>query len=164
MMATTTAEPTGRREVPAGLLLRWPAVTSLVVLVINDHLLKPTLATWWTGKLSGVAAFVLVPLVAVALTEVAGNRVLPRRTSVRIAAVVGVTIALCMAAVELATWASHVYEVVFGVLRWPLDALVAVGRGSPPPPLTTVSQTMDATDLLLLPAALAPALWLRHRA
>ncbi|CAM5786292.1 hypothetical protein [Cellulomonas persica] len=46
-------------------------VVALVVLLLNDHVLKRAYGTWWTGKLSDVAGLVLAPaLLAVAISGV----------------------------------------------------------------------------------------------
>ena len=45
------------------------AIAALVVLVVNDHLLKAAYPGWITGKLSDFAGMVLAPLVLVAIVD-----------------------------------------------------------------------------------------------
>lgn len=45
------------------LLLNHLFLGSLLLLVVNDHLLKSMYGNWWTGKLSDAAGIVLLPLV-----------------------------------------------------------------------------------------------------
>lgn len=50
-------------------LLTHPAFTGAVALLaVNDHLLKPAVATWWTGKLSDFAGVFVVAVVLAVLT------------------------------------------------------------------------------------------------
>jgi quinol monooxygenase YgiN len=42
----------------------WPFVTSVAILLINDHVLKARFPGWWTGKLSDVAGVAMVGLAA----------------------------------------------------------------------------------------------------
>ncbi len=37
-------------------------ITALIILVINDHLLKEIYHNWWTGKLSDIAGLIVLPL------------------------------------------------------------------------------------------------------
>lgn len=161
-MTTTHLPPRTAATVPGGLLVRWPAVLSLAVLVVNDHLLKPVFASWWTGKLSGVAAMVVVPFFVLGGLEVVRRRPLSPHARSRVLAAVGTTIAVTMVGVELLPWMSGVYEVSFGVLRWPLDVVLAVARNGELPAVGRVVQTMDPTDLVTVPAGLLPWAWARR--
>lgn len=154
-MSPAATQP--RPAVPGDVLLTWPAVVALVALLLNDHVLKPALASWWTGKVSGIAAFVVVPFLVVAVWEVVRRRTLSPRDRYRLVLVVGVAIATAMAGAELLPSVSRLYEVVFGTLRWPLDTAMALVAGDGLPSWSPVVQTMDATDLVTLPAALVPA-------
>lgn len=44
------------------LLLNYVFCGFLLLLVLNDHVLKPALGNWWTGKLSDAAGIILLPL------------------------------------------------------------------------------------------------------
>ena len=50
------------------------ALISLVVLVLNDHLLKPLTPGWLTGKLSDVAGLLFFPFLLLALVDVIMRR------------------------------------------------------------------------------------------
>lgn len=147
--------------IPGGLLVRWPALVALAVLVINDHLLKPTFASWVTGKASGVAAMVVVPFFVLGVLEVARRRPWPPTVRSRVLGTTGCIIAVAMVGVELLPWMSNLYEVSFGVLRWPLDAVLAVAAGEAVPGVGRVVQTMDPSDLVTVPAGLLPWAWSR---
>ncbi|MBN2302947.1 MAG: hypothetical protein JXQ72_00630 [Anaerolineae bacterium] len=57
--------PTFRRALRA---LAHPAVVGAVILLlINDHILKHTYPSWWTGKLSDVAGLIFAPLIVACL-------------------------------------------------------------------------------------------------
>lgn len=161
-MTTTHLSAPATVAMPGGLLVRWPAVLALTVLVVNDHVLKPLFASWWTGKLSGVAAMVVVPFFVLGLLEVARRRPFSPRARSRVLAAVGTTITVAMAGVEVLPWMSDVYEVSFGVLRWPLDIVLAVASGGELPAVGRVVQTMDPTDLVTVPAGLLPWIWVRR--
>jgi hypothetical protein len=108
---------------------------ALVVLVLNDHVLKTAYPGWITGKLSDVAGLVVAPLLlGVLLTA---WRV-PRPMLVAIA-VVGLGFTLTKSAVAVAAVASDL---------WSLTGVPSEMRA-------------DTTDLLALPALCAA--WLVHR-
>ena len=55
------------------------SVAAIAVLVLNDHVLKETFGTWWTGKLSDFAGVVFFPaLLAVAIAAAAPRARHPR--------------------------------------------------------------------------------------
>lgn len=151
------------RSGPGTVLLRWPTLVSLVLLAANDHWWKPTYGNVVTGKLSGVAALVLCPLVAVGAVEVLRGRVLTRRAAIRLAAWTGLAAALTIAVTETTAAGLAGYEVLLGVLRWPLDTLASLVSGGGLSPLRRVVQHQDPTDLLTLPAAALPAWWLARQ-
>ena len=81
---------------PLGSVLLHPvAIASLVLLVLNDHLLKALWPGWITGKLSDFAGMVLAPLVLVAVVDAfAPARVVGRRTYIACTALVGLAFAV----------------------------------------------------------------------
>lgn len=109
---------------------------ALVVLVVNDHVLKEALGTWWTGKLSDVAWLVVVPpLVATVLAGAAR------------------LLGLVVGARACATTSVAVTAAAF-VLVKSLDA-AAVLASSVLSAVAGPSRVMaDPTDLLALPALL----------
>lgn len=102
------------------------SVLALVVLVLNDHLLKQAWPGWVTGKLSDVAGLVVFPLLlAVPLTALRVRRSLP------VALVVaGGGFVFCKTSAWGAAWTSSLWS-IFG---------------------TPTMMRADVTDLLALPA------------
>ena len=136
----------GRRALPAGELLHPATLAAVLVLVLNDHLLKGSAAPpWLTGKLSDVAGLVFFPLlltavIDVALLAAARLGVLPRADfSLRhgkLAAAIAAT-ALIFTAIKLSPSAADTAQVAWSWL-WPGARLVC-----------------DPSDLLALPALAA---------
>jgi len=139
------ADASTRPPLPIGEALHPVALAAVVVLVVNDWVLKPSAAPGWlTGKLSDVAGLVFAPLVVTAVIDLAlfaaarlGARVDPWLGPRRLAAAIALTGA-GFAAVKLSADAARA---VAGV--WPGDARIVA----------------DPTDLLALPA-LAVAAWI----
>ncbi len=137
---------------PFGSILTHPvAIAALVVLVINDHLLKAAYPGWITGKLSDFAGMVLAPLVLVAIVDaIAPVRAWMGWAS---AVAVGCAFALCK------TWApaTEVYEAGLALARtpfqWALSALL-----ERPPSAERVVLVRDPSDLIALPMG-AVAAW-----
>jgi hypothetical protein len=121
-------------------LLHPLAVASIVVLLVNDNILKAVYPGWLTGKLSDVAGLVCFPLL-LAL-------VVPMRLAV---AATGVA----FAAIKLWEPATAAGEWVMGAVRWPLDAVTTLSL----PALARVDIVRDPTDLLAMPS-LAAAWWI----
>jgi hypothetical protein len=130
---------------------------AVVLLAVNDQVLKQAAPSWWTGKLSDAAGLVVAPVLAVAGVELVLGHVVPRRA---LAAALGL-VGAAFVAVQLWSPADAAYEVVFGAARWPLDALVGLVAGEGAPPLAPVEHWADAEDLLALPALAVP--WLLAR-
>lgn len=151
------------RTAPGAVLLRWPTLAALALLACNDHWWKAAYGSVVTGKLSGVAALVLCPLIAVGAAEVVLGRQLQHRSAVRLAAWTGVGAALAIALTETTAWGLSGYELLLGALRWPLDAVASLLAGHGLPTVRRAVQHQDLTDLLTLPAAALPAWWLATR-
>src|SRR3712207_2662164 len=112
------------------------AVLALVVLVVNDHVLKDAWPGWVTGKLSDVAGLVVAPLLlAVVLTLLRAPQAVP----VALAAT-GAGFTFCKTSAFGAAVTSDVWS-LFG---------------------TPTMIRADVTDLLALPALCAA--WRVHRA
>ncbi|MBL8950572.1 MAG: hypothetical protein JNK82_07345 [Myxococcaceae bacterium] len=140
-------------------LLHPAALAAAALLGLNDHLFKALWPGTVTGKLSDVAGLLVFPLLLQALWELggwrSGRRVAP---SLNVLAVCVLVTAVVFTLAKVWPPGSHAYRVAFGVARWPLDAALATLSGRGLPPLSRVSLTPDATDLVALPAA-ALALW-----
>lgn len=116
-------------------LLHPVTLASLVVLVVNDHVLKWCWPGLITGKLSDIAGMILAPIVLGAFVELATRRRLPWTCTIA----VGVAFALAK------TWApaTHAYEVVFATIRFAQRVVLV----------------RDPTDLVALPfGAIAAAI------
>jgi len=132
-------------------LLHPAALAAAAVLAFNDQLGKALWPGTVTGKLSDFAGLLVFPL----FLQAAWELVRPQQTrSLRVLVTAAIATAVVFALVK--TWppASAAYRVVFGVLRWPLDAVLSASL----PPLRPVRLTPDVTDLVALPAVLV-AVW-----
>lgn len=130
----------------AGPALAWLShpvtVVALVVLAVNDHLLKQALPGALTGKLSDVAGLVLAAPLLASLTLLAFGRLPPHRVAAWSIAIVGIGFALVKITQVGAGVASAAWSLVT-----PHSVILA-----------------DPTDLIALPAlTVAWALWRRVR-
>lgn len=116
------------------------ALASVALLLLNDHVLKRTIPSLWTGKLSDFAGLVFFPLLLSGLIGLLERR--PRRAAVWGFALTGLTFAALKLIPAFAGEASLVLGGLLG------------GR---------VSITPDPTDLVAL-VMLIPAGWLWRRA
>lgn len=140
-------------------------LATLLVLALNDQVLKTAWPGPLTGILSDVAGMVVVPLALQAAWEVLawlrGTWHGPRQSVLAVAIVV---VALAFVAVQIWPPATDAYRVGLGLAQWPLRAAIALIGGVPVPDPSPVITVGDAGDLLALPA-LGVTWWLgRHRA
>jgi hypothetical protein len=124
-------------------------VTCVLMLLLNDHVLRLHWPSWATGKLGDVAWLAFAPLVVALPLAILAPRLTPRRsrrahsrTAIGLAlALVGAVFAVVKALPAATTAFSHSFRAVFG---W------------------TPRIVCDPTDLLTLPAlALAYWIWMR---
>ena len=126
-------------------------LAALVVLVVNDWLLKPRVGGWVTGKLSDLAGLALAPLVLTALLDV----------GLRVAHALGAPVDPTLRRWKLALACVATGGVFVLVKLWPAAAAaVATLWGHAWTGATIVA---DPTDLVTLPA-LALAWWQGRRA
>jgi hypothetical protein len=139
------------------------AIAALLILVVNDHVLKGTAPTGLTGILSGFAGVVLLPHVLVAFSEViaVARGTWRGPTGLALAAACLAT-GLGYALVELVPAGADLYRVGWGILQWPAAALMALASGASPPSLVPVQAVSDPLDLLAL-LALAIPWWVGRR-
>lgn len=119
-------------------LTHWSTCVALVLLVVNDHVLKAAYGTWWTGKLSDLAWLVvaapLLATVAAGAAHVAGHG----RATARACSLVGLTLSgTAFVLVKTTAAGADAASSALSSLAGPSVVLA------------------DATDLLVLPAALA---------
>jgi hypothetical protein len=149
-----SARASGNPALPIGSSM---GVASLIVLLLNDHVLKSAWPGAVTGKLSDVAGLVVLPLflasVAIIVARLAGRSVSAagRQSAVRWSAVAA---AIGFALVKTVEPATTAYEHLLGVLQWPARALASVASGHPAPGPQPVILVADVTDLLALPVLL----------
>lgn len=161
---------TGIRPAPCGGaridgLVHPVPLAALGLLLLNDHVLKATHPGWLSGKLSDVAVLVLLPFVALALTDLAALAV-PRLPAPGERAVLAAVIgsAALFTAIEVTPLGAEAYRWGLGVAQWPVHAAAASFDGLALPDLRPVMLTADTSDLLTLPAAATILLVMRRPA
>jgi hypothetical protein len=156
--SSTPSSPGRLRLAGEGLLSPW-VLGCVLVLVLNDHVLKRAYPGVVTGKLSDVAGLAFFPVFLQALVEVASCSSARFRDSRRVLWVATLATVLVFCWVKLTPLGAETYRAGLGLLSWPLRALQAWLSGREGLPGTRVMLTRDVTDLWALPAALL-ALWL----
>lgn len=148
----------GPRDTAAGGALLHPVMLlSLVVLVVNDHVIKRHWPGVLSGKLSDFAVMVLLPLFLHGVAELAHqklSRPLGAAASARwLVGSIAVS-ALMFGLPEVWQPAELGYRYGAAALRYPFQLLWALARDQAPRSFTPVRATADLTDLLALPMAL----------
>ena len=138
------------------------AIVAVLVLFVNDHVLKQAFPGFVTGKLSDVAGMIFFPLL---LHELAWMFVPASRRDDRlhdrVLLVACVETALVFTATKTLAPANEAYRVVWGAMLWPLRALRALVHGAGLPAYARVVLVRDPSDVLAVPfVALA---WLTGR-
>jgi hypothetical protein len=138
--------------VPGAHLIRPVPLAALVVLAVNDHVLKAAYPGWITGKLSDLAGMVFFPFFLEGLVDLA--RAIapgpPRVRDGRVLLVCTLATGIVFGAVKTIPVANLAYRVGLGALGWGPRALFALLRGAHVPPLGRVSLVRDPTDLVAL--------------
>lgn len=111
---------------------RVAAVLAVVVLFVNDHLLKHAFPGLVTGKLSDVAGMIFFPVLLAALCWPLVVFTLTKTTAL----------------------GNEAYRVVWGALQWPVRALAALAHGQRLPRLARVVLVRDPSDVLAAPFVL----------
>jgi hypothetical protein len=143
------------RSVPADALLHPLALAALVLLILNDHLLKDMAPGPLTGKLSDVAGLVVLPLIILGAWELAMAPLGRWFGPTRPALIGSIAIAgAAFAAIKLSGDGAEMYRMGMGLARWPIDAFLAAGGGAPPPEPGRVRLVQDVSDMICLPALL----------
>jgi len=142
----------GEPRQPGWLALHPIVVAALVVWLVNDHVLKGTVAGPLPGKLSDIASLVAFPVLPYSLTELLLAR-WGRRVGLGHLVFWAAAAAFVMAAINLWPAAADAYRLGLGALQAPFRALAGGGLE-----LRPVGLTIDATDLWTLPAAAVPCL------
>lgn len=155
-----------RSPAPGSALVHPVTLTALVMLALNDHVLKRVCPGVVTGKLSDFAGVVLLPVFLHALVELAAARVWRRPLGAAASdrwLLGGVVVSLLAFALpEVSPAAELVYRYGLGGAQWPFRALAALLTGHTLPDVQPVRATADATDLLALPMGLV-AFWVARQ-
>jgi hypothetical protein len=134
------------------MILHPASLLAIVVLIVNDHLLKASFpGTWWTGKLSDFAGLIFFPLF---LMGIFGAR--SRKAGWVLVAATG----FVFAAIELSTSAEDIYRYGLGALQYPFRAAFLGAF----PKFMPVEAYADPTDCLALTALVIPAWIISRRA
>ena len=123
-------------------------VGSVLLLFVNDHILKAATPSWLTGKLSDVAGLIAAPLLLQALIETLRGSRLPRGRALPLA--LCCLIGAVFTAMELTPLGDAAFRYGLGALQWPGRALLAWQLI----PIRPVAHVADAGDLWTLPALL----------
>ena len=140
-------------------MLRHPvAVLAVILLLVNDHVLKAAFPGTITGKLSDIAGLVVFPLLLaegwLAVRRLARHPVVdPKRVVGAAALTTGVAFAL----VKTVPVVSAAWAWAWGFAQWMAASGLFPGRH-----LLAVAVVRDPTDLLALPAVLV-AVWVARR-
>lgn len=150
---------TAGRSIPGEGLLHPVALGCLLVLVVNDHVLKGAYPGTLTGKLSDLSGLAMFPWLLQSVIEQAAQtsgRSIERgrRTMVILAGITAAGFAL----VKLWAPAAETYRLALACARWPVRLVHAAVVDAPYPPVRRSALTMDPTDLLCLPMVLVPVL------
>lgn len=141
---------------PRSLLLHPVVIAGIVVLLVNDHVLKGSAPGWLTGKLSDFAGLAFTPLFIIGAMEFFGW---DRTRRLRTRGVVAATVAtgIVFALIELSAAADATYERALGILQEPWRLTGAVELAKP------VIATPDPWDLVGLLALFVPITALVNR-
>lgn len=139
------------QRAPGDLMIRPVAVVTLVVLIVNDHVVKQHWPGLLSGKLSDLAGLVFLPLLIISVCELARAAVRrPWCPGDRGVLAVAATVAIGFAATKLSPAVAGGYGDMLGWLRWPL-----IGHWS------QVAISRDPTDVLCTPGAIV--VWIESR-
>lgn len=150
------ARPSTTLSSPGAGLLHPAVIVAIAVVAINDHVLKALVPGFVTGKLSDVAGLFFFPFFLQASSEwmaVALGRY--RAPSLRVLIVAAAATAVFFAAMKLTSTGAELYRWLWSMLQWAPRSLIALATHQPLPSRGAVGLTMDATDLICLPAVVA---------
>jgi hypothetical protein len=159
-MTAAVTYPTAQSRVAGDGLLNVVAIASIVVLIVNDHVLKAVWPGPITGKISDFAGLLFFPLFLQGVAEVAsavfGRWRQPSERTLLV--VVGVTAAV-FTAIKTFPAANEFASQALGLAQWLLGQLTMATAAAP----QAVSIALDPTDLVALPmAAVAYVIGLRR--
>lgn len=128
-------------------------MAALALLAVNDHLLKAAFPGLLTGKLSDVAALIVVPPIVVELARLAAGPLWSPAARRRTAIAAGILVAGLLATVKVDPVANAWYATLLGLVQWPVTTVVAVLEGTSIGGPLAAPTIIDPGDLAALPAA-----------
>lgn len=134
---------------------RVAVVLAVVVLFVNDHLLKHAFPGLVTGKLSDVAGMIFFPVLLAALCwPLAPAALRTDAAQDRLLALACVATAVVFTLTKTTALGNEAYRVGWGALQWPVRALAALAHGQRLPRLARVVLVRDPSDVLAVPFVL----------
>lgn len=128
-------------------------VGAIVVLLLNDHVLKETLPGVITGKISDFAGLLFFPVFLQAGWERWSWR-LSRVADIRVGSAAVVVTGVVFAAIKTSSVAASMYGIGLGWAQWAIGSLPRLVSGVPVGGPHRASIAMDPTDLVALPMLL----------
>jgi hypothetical protein len=144
-------------------MLHPAVVMAVLVLLVNDHVLKVSFPGWWTGKISDFAGLIFFPLLLQAIWEIGVwcVGVIPKKTGT-VCWVAVLATGMVFTAVQVWPTASAIYRIVWGRLGWMVNAVIATVLVRPVPLMTEAKLVADPTDLIAL-LVLGIPMWIEKR-
>lgn len=139
-------------------------VLAVLLLFVNDHVLKHAWPGFVTGKLSDVAGVFFFPLLVHALvwTVVPASR-RDDRAHDRLLLCACVATAIVFTLTKTTVLGNEAYRVTWGAMQWPLRAARAIAHGSALPGIKRVVLVRDPSDVIAVPFAALAYLYARTR-
>lgn len=151
-------------RVPGDLLAHPLALAALVLVIINDRLLKHAVPGIITGKLSDFAGLAYFPLFLIAGAELLRWAVRMKPWELRTSAVTIASAITGLCFILIKTWdpASDLYRVGLGYVFWPAYSVIDLVQAHQPSPVRRFDVTQDVTDLIALIALVVPVWIAKH--
>lgn len=146
---------------PGDIVLHPAFLGGLVVLIVNDHVLKERAPGLVTGKLSDLAGLAMFPMLLVALVEAVrwvGDRHAWRATPATFATASAATVA-GFVAIKTIGPAGDVYRTTLGWSQWVVSAAPEFFAGEDVGTRHRAELIMDRSDIVAAPMALI-SLWI----
>jgi hypothetical protein len=136
--------------VPGDLLLHPVALTAILLVLVNDFILKPHFPGHLSGKLSDVAGPVFFPLLLITIAEFVRWFARMPNWALGVPSVVAAVVVVGTAFALTKVWppAAEGYRVWVGVAIWPSQVASAVVRGTDIPEVQQAPIVEDPTDLI----------------
>lgn len=146
------------QRTPGDLLVHPAAIAALLVVIVNDRVLKVDYPSELSGKLSDFGGLIYFPLFVVAAIE-SVRWLFSRESWALTSRAVEITSAVvggAFIAIKLWSPAGEVYRYGIGLAFWPFEVVGALLRGEGIPDVYRVNLTPDPTDLVALVSLAVP--------